>query len=243
MPKFVSTSEKDLIRKQLLTELQSWLAHKGPGKEVIHTYTLPASQWSLELDLVQLAKSLPNKQFFFHCCENNPDTFWSNQLVVQPKGACAVQRVSANVTAQYELGDFERVMHPEAVYQAPWWANSERSPVSMFVWADYCGLPTTERIDHLSRFSHSNNLVGVTFECKWRTPVSIPAKLLSSDVCAPGRGGQSKVDTSQRAHNTHKYVWRRLRRASPDLFVATKLDLGYKSDHTPMYTGLFHIHT
>ena len=240
MALFKSTPEKDAERNQLFQLFSSWLRdpiYRGP--EQIHTFTMPAFDWTYEKMLVRLIQQYPEKELFLHCCEYDPDNYWANREFVRPRSANEVQKVANNITVRYALGDYAELMDPDEVTSPEWQAGIKRVPARMHPWADYCGHPMTARIEHLKKFVRPGNLIAATFDCQWRVHPAIPVELIAGDVYRVDAKGKNKVDTTVRARNTHAFVSKQLKQANPTARVVSMINSGYKGGTVPMYAGAF----
>jgi|GEM_PF-2390051 hypothetical protein len=156
----IKAATRQFVLKQYLKFAKSTFKKN----EDLTAYTLPADIWALEQQMVEhaLYYSKTKSELNLTCFECDRDTYEynTNSRYFMLNG----NELHTRLNFDYKFDFMHRNLHAKK---------------NFFMWADFCGYPTQERLDMVLHKKNlvANSLIFVTFACRWRKCYTIPAKL------------------------------------------------------------------
>ena len=154
---------KAATRSVVLSYFRKWSRPLLKKTTNITAYTLPADIWELEQSMIHdVIDSKKMCSLYLKCFESNQKTFDKN--VDSRRFMLDGVSSNDNLTFDYEKSLMHHNMHAKK---------------NFFMWADFCGYPTKERLDMLLHPKNfvGNSLVFATFASRWRKCYTIPSQL------------------------------------------------------------------
>lgn len=182
---------KAVTRQVVLDEYKKFAAPIFNRNEDITAYTLPADIWAMEQAMVEhaLYRVKTNSQLNLTCFESNDDVYQNNtqSRYFMLDG----NELHDRLNFDYKNNLMHRNLHAKK---------------NFFMWADFCGYPTQERLDMVLHKKNLvvNSLIFVTFACRWRKCHTIPMELhgyrdalFADDLNAHGVVGHHSSDATE----------------------------------------------
>jgi hypothetical protein len=156
---------KAVTRQVVLKQYLKFAKPIFKKNEDLTAYTLPADMWTLEQQMVDhaLYYTKTKSELNLTCFECDSDTYKYNtdSRYFMLNGSELHNRLNF----EYKFDFMHRNLHAKK---------------NFFMWADFCGCPTQERLDMVLNEKNlvTNSLIFVTFACRWRNCYTIPQTIV-----------------------------------------------------------------